>query len=97
MLYESRTFNDLTKWLETAKSIKYSFSNPHVRTKTSIINICQTKTIVCPNGNSYCEIWGSDNELLTLHSGYNNIQILYYVALNMYRIIMGDLELSLLQ
>lgn len=92
MFYEAHTLSNLTDWLKKATSIRYSTTNSHMTTN-STMSISEIKAL----NDSYVEISGTNGEKVTVHGGYDNMQILYYVALNMYKVIMGELELCFVQ
>lgn len=92
MFYESHTLSNLTDWLRKATSIRYSTTNSHMTTN-STLRISQIEAV----NDSYVEISGTNGEKVTVSNTYDNMQILYYVALNMYKIIMGELELCFVQ
>ena len=92
MFYVSHTLSDLTDWLKKATSIRYSTTNSHMTTN-STMSISEIKTL----NDTYVEISGTNGEKVTVYDGYDNMQILYYVALNMYKVIMGELELCFVQ
>lgn len=92
MFYEAHTLSNLTDWLKKATSVRYCTTNPHM-TINSTMGISEIKTL----NDSYVEISGTNGEKVTVHDGYDNMQILYYVALNMYKVIMGELELCFVQ